>query len=240
MRLCLLLALFAVGHSARAQDGRSYVSWSADPVVVGADGHAVVRLTGVVAPGWKMYALTSPAPAPALRVSLDSAAGRLRGPVRHVDAPQAAFDSLLAVPVEQLTGRARMDLPVHVTADGSRSDLPVSVRFAVCDASICLAPRTVVVPVALRRVETAPEEPVAVQAPKATPEPPQLSIDPAPADTVPAPRNGHVPPEPPAAPSVVTEPAGSADDTPFVWWWGAGAGVLLVALALAWMGTRRR
>lgn len=184
MRLwSLVVVLAAAAVPVRAQDARSYVSWSADPVEVGADGDAVVRLTGVVSPGWKMYASTSPPPAPALRVTLDSAAGRIVGPVRHVDAPKAAFDSLLLVPVEQLTGRARLDLPVQVRAEGRTADLPLSIRFAVCDASICLAPRTVVVPVALRTMETSTRAPEAApaltdaQTPSALPPAPQSPAD---------------------------------------------------------------
>ncbi len=183
--LAAALVCLSVPRLAAAQDARDHVRWRAEPARVSAEGRAEVRLSGTVAAGWKLYSLTSAPPAPAMRVSLDTAGVRIDGAARHLRPPVAVFDSLLGVPVEQITGRADIAVPLLVAAGAAPDRVALAVRFAVCDASICLPPRTVrvVAPLITAPVATAP---VATErAPAAVPLVPPAPVQAAPSDPSP-------------------------------------------------------
>ncbi len=142
LRAVLWLLLVGVAAPSAAQDARSHVRWQAVPATVSSDGRAEVRLLATIAPGWKLYALTSPPPAPGLRVTVDTVGVAIDGAARHARTPVAVFDSLLGVPVELVTGATEIVVPLRLSASPP-DRVPLDVRFAVCDASICLPPRTV-------------------------------------------------------------------------------------------------
>ena len=240
MRRLVLIASGAVlAASAHAQDARTLVRWSAPPTAVSSEGEATVRLTGEIAPGWKLYALTTPSPAPALRVTVDTAAARLGGAVRHDRAPVAAFDSLLGVPVEQFTGRVGVVVPL---AGVDAAEVPLSVRFAVCDAAICLAPRTVVVPVALR---AAPRQKPDAAPPDAAPPVVAPSVPALPAPSVPATSPDTIAPASPAGSvearvdSVAPTDSMTADESAETFWPAWLLGGVAALAALAWAVRRR-
>ena len=243
--LAAALVWVAVPRPAAAQDAREYVRWRAEAARVGADGRAEVRLSGTIAPGWKLYALTSPPPAPAMRVSLDTAGVRLDGAARHLRAPVAVFDSLLGVPVEQITGGAEIAVPLVVAAGAAPDRVPLAVRFAVCDASICLPPRTVrvVAPlIATAPVGAAPAPPASpnatppVQAPEASAAP-LASPPPASPDTA-APSAVAVVAADPSTPPAAPAPADA--DRPWMPRVVLGALVAAAVVRALLFATRRR
>ena len=211
----LALLLLLAAPAARGQRADELVRWEARVAPVAAGREATLHLTATVAPTWKLYALDSPPPAPALRVTptLPAGVAVTAGAARHPVPPKTAYDPNFETDVRSFEGRAAVDVPLRVGAAVPAGTYPVgaSVRFAICDPSICLPPKTVEVAADLR--VTRPTATTRSDAPTVAPGTAPPSAPASPAEPAPTPEAPAVTAPAVTAPAVtapaVTAPAAS-------------------------------
>jgi thiol:disulfide interchange protein DsbD len=134
----------------RAQTPVHWAATSAGTVAPGATVSAQIAAT--IDPGWHVYSLTQGPGGPiATRIAL--AAGQpftLKGDPTG-PAPHTEFDPNFGIQVEQYEETAAFTVPVAVgtTAPAGKDSIVVRARYQVCNASLCLPPKTesVAVPV---------------------------------------------------------------------------------------------
>ena len=128
------------------------VRWTVTPDLYDtrSGGTILVRLTGVILEGWHLYGLeeTAGGPMPTTLPVGAWPAFTFAG-VIQAQKPHAVFDPNFDLKVELYSGRAEFRLPVKVRAPAGAQTLMVSVRYQSCSDTLCLAPRTVQVPVAV-------------------------------------------------------------------------------------------
>jgi DsbC/DsbD-like thiol-disulfide interchange protein len=108
-------------------------------------GVDTVRLTAQIAPGWHMYSITQGAGGPfPTRIMLAPSqpftlADAVRGP-----APTQQFDSNFGIAVESYVTHAVFVVPVRITPDApvGPNAIALSARYQVCNATLCMPPRT--------------------------------------------------------------------------------------------------
>lgn len=142
----LLLVLLALGSIA-ALGQEPKVRWTAQlvPADVRVGEHAQVVLTGIMKPGWHIYALPWPG-ATVVPTTVELAPGGGLEPDGEPVQPQPSLapDPGTKGQVRVLEGAVALGLPVKVRAGspGPRT-ASVRVRFQVCDSRVCLLPETV-------------------------------------------------------------------------------------------------
>jgi hypothetical protein len=160
LRLALLLSLATCGAAvmhaqtpAAAQGALPEpVRWTVTPDLyeVRSGGRITVRLIGTIRDGWHLYGLdeTTGGPIPTTITVGPSPAFTFAG-VIGASTPNAVFDPNFDLKVELYSGRAEFRLPVKVVTTAGAQTLLVSIRYQSCSDTLCLAPRTVQVPVAV-------------------------------------------------------------------------------------------
>jgi len=137
MRLAISLLITA----ASAFGAINPVSWAlASDVQKAAPGAIVpLRLKATIDAGWHIYSVTTPPPTNPLTVNFGDVAAHVFQP-----APERKFDDALGVNAEFYEKEAVFFIPFEVKKDAAAGPLEItaSVRFAVCDAKVCLPPRT--------------------------------------------------------------------------------------------------
>jgi DsbC/DsbD-like thiol-disulfide interchange protein len=132
-----------------AQTPVHWTATSAGKVVPGTTVSAQIAAT--IDPGWHVYSLTQGPGGPiALRITVASGQpftlqGNPTGPAPHTE-----FDPNFGITVEEYEERAAFTVPVAVgAAPVGQDSIVVRARYQVCNASLCLPPRTenVAVPV---------------------------------------------------------------------------------------------
>lgn len=142
--LFLVALTLALPLGAQAQMPRpalQHVRWTAGvaPDTLGADGAATLAVEVEIAEGWKMYALDTPPPAPALQLTAE--APGLRVGAFSQPPPAVEDDPNLGVEVHLFRGQARFTAPVtRAGAPPGAVEIPVQIRFTICDKTICLPP----------------------------------------------------------------------------------------------------
>jgi DsbC/DsbD-like thiol-disulfide interchange protein len=135
------------------QRAQTPVHWTASSAGTVAPGATVdAHISAAIDSGWHVYSLTQGAGGPiAMRITLAAGQpfalkGNPTGP-----APHTAFDPNFGIQVELYEKSATFTVPVAVAtaAPPGRDSILVRPRYQVCNASLCLPPRTetVVVPV---------------------------------------------------------------------------------------------
>ncbi len=154
VQVLALVATSLVAASAvaplRAQTPVHWTATSAGKVAPGATVSA--QIAAAIYPGWHVYALTQGPGGPiATRITL--AAGQpftLQGDPTG-PAPHTEFDPNFGIQVEEYEEQAAFTVPVAVgsAAPVGKDSIVVRARYQVCNASLCLPPRTesVAVPV---------------------------------------------------------------------------------------------
>ncbi len=152
-----LVAASAVAPLA-AQTPVHWTATSAGKVVPG--GTVSAQIAAAIDPGWHVYSLTQGSGGPiALRITVApgqpfTLQGAPTGP-----APRTEFDPNFGITVEEYEEHAAFTVPVAVasTAPVGKDSIVVRARYQVCNASLCLPPRTenVAVPVTVAAAGTA-------------------------------------------------------------------------------------
>lgn len=149
LRLRLLVLLVLLAAPAAAQRATDLVRWTAAvaPGEAAPGGAATLRLRASIAAGWKLYALDTPPPAPALRVTIPETGGVTAGAPRHPDAPHEQYDPNLEANVRSFTNAVGVDVPLRVEASAAAGPraLTADVLFTICDTLICLPPTRIAV-----------------------------------------------------------------------------------------------
>ncbi len=115
-----------------------HVRWEAGIEVD--DGNARVVLHAEIADGWKLYALDTPPPSPALRLSAAGPGGVAVGAFSQSE-PAVEDDPSLGVQVRLFRDKATFTAPVGIEAGAAPSGVvEVSILFTICDKRICLPP----------------------------------------------------------------------------------------------------
>lgn len=146
-----VLGMLGIGIAARAaaQVPSPTVRWTAvahAKTSVERGGVVTLELSGQVAAGWHVYALTQAPGGPTpLRVALDANDfARLAGTASGT-APKHKFDPSFGLDTQFYSGSFTLHLPVRVAprsaADGR--SIPVSVRFQTCNGRVCEPPKTI-------------------------------------------------------------------------------------------------
>ena len=143
----LISGLYAVPLVAQAP-----VHWTASSAgTVAQNATVAAHISAAIDAGWHMYALTQGPGGPiATRITVASGQpftlqGEPTGP-----APRREFDPNFGITVEEYEERAAFAVPVAVgAAPVGQDSIVVRARYQVCNASLCLPPRTenVAVPV---------------------------------------------------------------------------------------------
>ena len=230
MRLVLLLLGLTAVLPARAQQAEEIARWTAEAVTAAPGTAATLRFRAVVAPGWKLYALDTPPPSPALHVTVQAPPNWTAGAPAHEVPPEAVYDSILEVTTRVFHGRAGVSVPVQVaiSAAPGRFLVPAEVTFTVCNASICLPPKRIT-------LQSAVQITAASEASQQTPtaEPPQTPVAVAPPVTMPDSASVVAAPFSPATPRATLDVAAEAAAMPGIGWsfvllaLGAGLAALL-------------
>ncbi|MDA0378670.1 MAG: protein-disulfide reductase DsbD family protein, partial [Bacteroidetes bacterium] len=139
------------------QGPETYVSWAVRPIPsnIGSDGTSVLKITGTLAPDWKMYALDASLPSTEEVLSRpygvtvspgDSLIGvSWLGRVGQT-APKTGYDEIFEMELKWFYGEATFFAAVQST-DSLQQTLavPLKVRFQICNdvLGVCLRPETV-------------------------------------------------------------------------------------------------
>src|SRR5581483_12496043 len=132
----------------------SRVQWAAalsSPEVNGGQGvkggnAATLELSGTIADGWHVYALTQPPGGPtALRVTLDDNQVALATGVASGPPPQKRHDPSFGLESRFYTHAFTIRVPIQVKQQSAagRQTIPVSVRFQSCSDRECQPPTTI-------------------------------------------------------------------------------------------------
>lgn len=159
-----VLSLVAAGAMPVARPGTDESALSVRPVkwrVIGGSAPreivsgrtAPLTLEADIAKGWHIYSLTQKPGGPIpLRLELLGAADVLVRGVIRAPQPERAFDANFGIETELYSGKPRFTIPVGVpgrSLTGVRR-FQVAARYQVCNATLCLPPRTDKLDVALR------------------------------------------------------------------------------------------
>lgn len=142
-RSLFVLVLFVLALptlvAAQMRPALQHVQWRAS-LTQSDEAEARLSLSATIAEGWKLYALDTPPPSPALRLSANAPEGVSVGAFVQ-DEPIVEDDPNLGVPVRLFKNQARFQAPVRVSASPpADSTLQVRIVFTICDANICLPP----------------------------------------------------------------------------------------------------
>ncbi|HYE57473.1 MAG TPA: cytochrome c biogenesis protein CcdA, partial [Rhodothermales bacterium] len=144
--VCLAVSIGAPLRDVHAQGIPTPVTWTAQPVPaqVPVGGMVRVRVSATIDTGWKVYALDSPAGRP-LSIRLEALPEGLAQEGGLVQStPKQGYDPNFQAEVRYFETTARVDVPVRVAA--TRAPGPVTLRggvsYIVCNAEVCLPPRT--------------------------------------------------------------------------------------------------
>jgi DsbC/DsbD-like thiol-disulfide interchange protein len=139
----LAVATFVLAASASAQDP---VKWTATQVADAAPGgKASVKLVAAIEAGWHVYSLTQGpgGPNPTRITVPDSQEFTLSGDIK-ADAPDVKFDENFGINVETYESSAEFMVPLAVakTAKVGTQTMQIKARYQVCNATMCLPPKT--------------------------------------------------------------------------------------------------
>jgi DsbC/DsbD-like thiol-disulfide interchange protein len=138
------LAALALASTARAQ---TPVHWTATPMgkTTTPGGKAEVKLSASIDDGWHIYSITQGPGGPTpTKISLPTGQPfELGGDIKS-DAPDVKFDQNFGINVETYEKKAEFTIPVAVdkTAKPGAKKIQVAARYQVCNASMCLPPKT--------------------------------------------------------------------------------------------------
>ncbi len=146
LRFCILLLLLATALPASGQGARDSVDWHVriqpESVAPGGEFSAHVRVR--ILPGWKMYAMDSPAGKP-VTVSFDETdAVKSAGPVSQTP-PSEGYDPNFDTDVRYFSEEATFRVPLRVVDEASPGTYPLSGQavFMICNDRMCLPPTPV-------------------------------------------------------------------------------------------------
>jgi len=139
------VALFSLAAAtAGAQDPVKWTTSQVGTAVAG--GTASVKLVAAIEEGWHIYSLTQGpgGPTPSRITLPDSQPFALAGTIK-ADAPDVQFDKNFGINVETYEHAATFTVPVAVdkSAKPGAQQVRVNTRYQVCNASMCLPPKTV-------------------------------------------------------------------------------------------------
>lgn len=136
-RITLLFLWVATGCFAAINP----VSWTLTSDVSKAVPGATIplRLTAKIDEGWHIYSVTTPPPTIPVSIKFGDAPAHVFQPK-----PQQKHDEVLGVDAEFYEKEAVFWIPFEVKKDSAQgpAEITASVRFAVCDAKVCLPPKT--------------------------------------------------------------------------------------------------
>jgi hypothetical protein len=137
------LSLGTLGLTAYGQRPSEVVKWTAD-IVKATPTSATVALSGTIAEGWHVYALSQTAGGPTpLKITIPSGAPfALQAPIQETkvirhDDPSFKMETVYYLNTVSLTVAVRKEGAPAVQA------VPVDVRFQACNDELCLPPYTV-------------------------------------------------------------------------------------------------
>jgi thiol:disulfide interchange protein len=139
VRLVALAALAGIAPAQRLQP----VKWSltVEPTAAAPGSKVLARLSATIEPGWHLYALATPPPSPASKITLPD--GSIAETIAiHYREPKRAFDNNFNIETQTYEEKAEFLLDTTLKGDvpAGPSELAVQVRFNVCDATRCLPP----------------------------------------------------------------------------------------------------
>lgn len=125
----------------------SPVTWTLTPsaTTVAPGGAVTATLSAAIEDGWHVYSITQGPGGPVpMRISLADGHPFVLAGAPKAPAPVSGFDSNFGIVVETYEGSAAFALPLKVvpTAHPGADTLAVKARYQVCNASLCLPPRT--------------------------------------------------------------------------------------------------
>jgi hypothetical protein len=148
LRLAAMSLWIAAGVAVFAQRPGDVVRWSVkqDVLRVKPGQTVTFELTGDVAPGWKLYALTQPKGGP-LPLTLTVGKGKpfeIRATGVTAPVPAVHQDPNFDLPTRQYQGKVVLGVPLVAKpgASAGRHVVPVDVTFQSCSETICLRPFT--------------------------------------------------------------------------------------------------
>ncbi len=182
LRLFAFFACLLPGLAVAQKPALQHTQWSAtvSPAALAPGETGTLAVEVAIAEGWKLYALDTPPPSPALRLSAEGKGVRVGAFAQQP--PQTEDDPNLGVQVRLFREAARFTAPIAVEA-GAEGMTPIGVQilFTICDKRICLPPTRHTVEAA---VEVAPRADAQEVPGRGADSPSALSA--APAETLPA------------------------------------------------------
>src|SRR6266850_2158710 len=161
--LTLLAALAGIGSAQRLDPVKW--SFSVEPASAAPGSRVLGHLTATIEPGWHLYALATPPPSPASKITLpeNSISDKLSVYYRE---PKRAFDNTFKIETQTYEEKAEFILDMGVKGDtpAGTADLTALVRFNVCDATRCLPPRKYTATAPLKVEPSVPVQPVSIPA----------------------------------------------------------------------------
>jgi Thiol:disulfide interchange protein len=147
LRRYLILVLVCLSFSAAAV-GQNPVSWSLESDAKGknlkANQQLKATLKAAIEGDWYLYDVEQPGagPFPTRITVAENLPFKIEGKIETSE-PQTKFDPNFKIETRTHAKQAEFRLPLVSTADVSGDDLAIDVRFQVCNATLCLPPKTV-------------------------------------------------------------------------------------------------
>ncbi|HEX7070149.1 MAG TPA: cytochrome c biogenesis protein CcdA [Rhodothermales bacterium] len=144
--LVVVAAMLFLALPAGAQGARDSVDWAMElrPAQAAPGESVVAHVTARIRPGWKMYAMDSPAGRP-VNVSIeDSEAFQSVGPTSQSEAHEG-YDPNFDTVVRYFEGQAAFRILIQLASDAPMGSLPVrgTAVFMICNDRMCLPPTPV-------------------------------------------------------------------------------------------------
>jgi thiol:disulfide interchange protein len=144
LRLCVLIFLCAV-----AAPAQNPVSWSLDAAGSrGKDSESArefkAKLKATIEGDWHLYAVEQPegGPLPTRITVPEGLPFQIKGKIAS-PAPITKFDPNFGIETKSFAKSAEFDVPLEFSGAGKVDDLALNVRYQVCNATLCLPPKTV-------------------------------------------------------------------------------------------------
>lgn len=153
-----VLALVSPANAA-AQDP---VKWTGTPpaATVRSGTTVSVAVMATIAPGWHIYSLTQGPGGPVqMRIALPKEQPFSLNGVIGAPVPTIEFDQNFGITVELYRGESKFSIPVRIAPDaqsGSRT-ARIAVSFQACNATTCLPPQTIEVPITINISSSGPK-----------------------------------------------------------------------------------